>query len=179
MPVRSARLFVVFAGLLGLGLLGGCETPQSPPATAAVAAPVLPAYLRQDLYPAWVDAAGNIKWPPNNGFAATPTPATLPPGELIDRFGSENGTFFSPKGESFDARSLPYVCTRMAYTVYRVTQAIHVQEGKAAPWFGEPGGAEQYETDQPASKLRESGALQAMPGDGSGTGKPAAPCGGS
>ena len=179
MLARSARQFVVLAGLLGLGLLGACEAPQSPPATAAVAAPVLPSYLRQDLYPAWVDAAGNIKWPPNAGFAAAPTPATLPPGELIDRFGNETGNFFSPKGESFDARALPYVCTRMAYTVYRVTQAIHVQEGKAAPWFGEPGGAEQYETDQPASKLRETGALQAVPGDDSGTGKPAAPCGGS
>jgi hypothetical protein len=110
---------------------------------------------------------------------AAPTPATLPPGELIDRFGNETGNFFSPKGESFDARALPYVCTRMAYTVYRVTQAIHVQEGKAAPWFGEPGGAEQYETDQPASNLRETGALQAVPGDDSGTGKPSAPCGGS
>jgi hypothetical protein len=179
MLARSARLLVLLAGLLSLDLLGACEAPPSAPIAAATAAPTLPPTLRQDLYPAWVDAGGTIKWPPHDGFAANPTSATLPPGTMIDRFGSENGTFFSPQGEGFDARALPYVCTMMAYTVYRVALPVHVLAGKAAPWFGEPGGAEQYETDAPAFKLRESGSLQVVTGDSGGTGKPAAPCGGS
>ena len=178
MLTQSMRLLLLLAGLLGLGLPAVTQAQQNAPAAPA-AAPTLPPYLRQDLYPAWVDTAGNIKWPPHEGFAADPTSNTLPPGTLIDRFGSEGGTFFSPKGETFDSRALPYVCTKMAYTVYRVIKPIHVQEGKAAPWFNEPGGAKQYETDEPAFKLRESGSLQVVTGDSGGTGQSAAQCRGS
>lgn len=177
MRTRLTRGILVLAGALSLALPAGAQTQPASPATTG--APQLPPYMRQDLYPAFVDAAGKINWPPHDGFAADPVSTTLQPGTLIDRFGSEGGTFFSPKGESFDARALPYVCSQMAYTVYRVDKPVHVLEGKAAPWFNEPGGAEQYETDEPAYKLRASGAIEVVPNDSGGSGKPAAPCGGS
>ena len=147
------------------------------PAAAQQSAPSLPPYLRQDLYPKWIDAAAQVKWPPNNGCAAVPASETLPVGTLIDRFGSEGGSFFSPKGESFAARAVPYVCSQLAYTIYRVTKPLHVSACKAAPWFDEPGGAMQFQTDQPAYKLREGGMIEVVTSDSSGNGKPVSLCG--
>jgi len=47
----------------------------------------------------WVDEAGNIKWPKNDGFAGTSENITLKPGTRIDRYGYEGGTFVSPEGQ--------------------------------------------------------------------------------
>jgi hypothetical protein len=137
--------------LLALALLAGCAAPK--PAATTAAAPKLPSYLRQDLYPQWIGAQGQIKWPPDAGFAGAPVANTVPKGALIDRFGGDTGTFFSPRGQSFAARALPYVCAQMAYTVYRLDQPLDVLSGTAAPWFGEPGGAVQYETKESAAQL--------------------------
>jgi hypothetical protein len=142
------RRRALLAGLL----LSACASPQPAPPTQT-------AYLRQTLDTKW------LCWPPNDGFAATPVSETLAVGTMLDRFGSEGGRFFSPKGESYDARALPYACNTIVYTIYRVTRPIHVAAGKAAPWFDEPGGATQYETDETAFKLREAGALELVPGD--------------
>lgn len=154
-----------------LGLLAACAPPaaQQPAST-------LPPNIRPDLAEKWYPN-GQIMWPPNDGCAAAPVAQTLPAGSLIDRFGSEGGTFFSPRGESYAARAVPYVCSKMAYTVYRVDRPLHVQACKAAPWFDEPGGAAQYKTDAPAYKLREAGTIEVATSDSSGNGKPASPCG--
>jgi hypothetical protein len=178
MLARVARSMPPLLGLLTLGLLASCQT--QPAATAiATPTPTLPPNIRQSLYPKWIDANAQIKWPPDNGCAAAPVSETLPAGTLIDRFGSEGGTFFSPKGESYDSRAVPYVCSKMAYTVYRVDKPLHVMACKAAAWFDEPGGAQQYQTDDPAYKLRASGAIEAVPNDSSGNAGPAALCQGS
>ena len=152
MAHELARLVQASVALSAL-LVSACATPSSPPATTAQTP-----YLRQTLNSKW------LRWPPNDGFSAGPISETLAAGTLIDRFGSENGRFFSPQGESYAARALPYVCRTLVYRVYRVTRPIHVTAGKAAPWFDEPGGATQYETDEPAAKLRESGSLEPVPG---------------
>jgi hypothetical protein len=170
---RAARSVLLLLGLLALGLSAACQVQQA--ATTSVA-PTLPPNLRQSLYPKWIDAKAQIKWPPDNGCAAAPLSETLAVGTLIDRFGSEGGSFFSPKGESFDARAVPYVCSKMVYTVYRVDKPLHVMDCKAAPWFDEPGGAEQFQTDDPAFKLRESGAIEVVPGDSAGNASAASPC---
>jgi len=141
-------------------------------------APSLPPYLRQDLYPKWIDDKAQITWPPNNGCAAAPVSESLAPGTMIDRFGSEVGSFFSPKGESFAARAVPYDCSKMAYTIYRVTRPLHVETCKAAPWFDEPGGATQYQTDEPAFRLRESGSIEVATSDATGNDTSVPPCGG-
>jgi hypothetical protein len=173
MPARAARYALLLLGLLILSLPSAAHAQQT--ATTAPA-PTLPPYLRQSLYPKWIDAQAQIKWPPDNGCAASPKSETLPVGTLIDRFGSENGSFFSPKGEPYDDRSVPYVCSKMAYTVYRVDKPLQVKGCKAAPWFDEPGGAEQFQTAEPASKLRASGAIEVVTGDGTGNASAASPC---
>src|SRR5689334_8364747 len=75
-----------------------------------------PANLRWDLVPTWITWASpkaTVAWPSNDGCAAVPEVTTLSPGALLDRFGNQSGTFFSPLGESFHARAVPYVCRQM------------------------------------------------------------------
>jgi hypothetical protein len=172
MLARTIRCVLVLPGLFAVGLLAACQ----PQPVATIAAPALPPDLRPSLYPKWIDAKGQINWPPDNGCATAPVSETLAAGTLIDRFGSEGGTFFSPKGESFDARAVPYVCSKMAYTVYRVDKPLHVMDCKAAPWFDEPGGATQFQTDDPAFKLRQSGAIEVVAGGSGGTAGAASVC---
>lgn len=137
--------------------------PQAQPATlatAAVPAPAArPSNLRADLSTKWFDATGNIVWPPNDGFTGKPVEIILPPGTLLDRYGSEGGRFFSPANASYDGRALPYAQDKMPYTVYRLEAPLKVQAGTAAAWFDEPGGAVQYKTDEPVFRLRASGTL--------------------
>jgi Tuberculosis necrotizing toxin len=112
----------------------------------------------QDIVPQWVTLA----WPKDDGCKAAAVSQTLVPGTLIDRFGDESGSYFSPKGESFGKRALPYVCSQTAYTVYRVIRPLHVSSCEAVAWFGEPGGATQYKTDEPVSRLRKEGEIQTV-----------------
>src|SRR5271157_2905199 len=121
MMARALRSLLLLVGLLATAWPMPTPAQQAAPAATGTA-PTLPPYLRQDLYPKWIDDKAQVKWPPNNGCAAAPVSETLAPGTLIDRFGSEGGSFFSPKGESFDARAVPYVCSQMVYTVYRVVE---------------------------------------------------------
>lgn len=139
-----------------------------------------PANLRWDLVPKWIQWANekaDIHWPPNDGCTAAPVTATIPAGTLIDRFGSEGGTFFSPKGESFKSRAVPYVCKAMDYRVYRVLKALTVKSCRAAPWFNEPGGAKQVQTSEPAYKLVADKVIEAIEYDVGGSGKPSPLCG--
>jgi Tuberculosis necrotizing toxin len=102
---------------------------------------------------------------------------------MIDRFGAEDGSFFSPKGESFASRAVPYVCKQMDYRVYEVRKSIPVKVCKAAPWFDEPGGATQDQTEkagkpESASDLVANGSIKVVTyvvGGGSG---PFPQCGG-
>src|SRR5450631_4213051 len=104
-------------------VLVGCTSP--PPAAPAG----FPATLRWDLVPRWIQWTSpnaSVSWPPDDGCAAAAEPKTLAAGAIIDRFGSEDGTFFSPKGESFASRAVPYVCREMDYRVYKVLAPIPV-----------------------------------------------------
>lgn len=171
-PLR--RLFPVFVAVFGLCAAAMlAQAAGNPPAG-------WPVNLRWDLVPKWIQWADNkatISWPPNDGCAAAPTTTTLPVGALIDRFGSEGGTFFSPKGESFASRAVPYVCRQMDYRVYRVLKPLPVKTCKAAPWFGDPGGAVQEQTADPAYKLVAAGAIVAVSYDVGGGSGPYPQCG--
>jgi hypothetical protein len=146
MRSRTALLFLL------LTALAGC-----------VAAPLRPE-LRPDLDRQWRDPVGKITWPINDGFAGTPVLVVLPPRVLLDRFGAEEtGRFFRPKGASFSARALPYACTNPTYATYRVLAPLPVWAGKAAPWFGERGGATQFQTDAAAASLLADGTLERVP----------------
>src|SRR5690242_18556538 len=106
MALEQARLLHAAVAMSAL-LVSACATRPAPPATTAQTP-----YLRQTLNPKW------LQWPPNDGFSAGPISETLAAGTLIERFGSENGRFFSPQGESYAARALPYVCSTLVYRVY-------------------------------------------------------------
>jgi hypothetical protein len=146
------------------------EAPAAPAQAqngqAATAAPAgFPANLRWDLVPKWiqwVEAKAQISWPPNDGCLSAPVARSLATGEMIDRFGSEGGSFFSPEGESYRSRAVPYVCAQMDYRVYRVLKPIAVKSCKAAPWFGEPGDAIQVQTTDPAYKLVADGSIEVV-----------------
>jgi hypothetical protein len=123
-------------------------------AVSPAAQPPMAADLNPALDRSWIGPNGEIRWPPDDGFAAAPVPVVLMPGMLIDRFGSDGGRFFSPKGAAYAARALPYACDRQTYIVYRVVLPVVAWSGKAAPWFGQPGGATQFETDAQVFQLK-------------------------
>jgi hypothetical protein len=177
--------FVRFVRLALLStLLSACvPAPPVQVQTASVAAPEgFPADVRWDVVPGWIkwgDIKSIINWPPRDGCADAPELRTLDAGDQIDRFGSEGGNFFSPVGESFNARSVPYVCRNMDYRIYRVVKPFHVKACKAAPWFGAPGGAAQFQTTVPAFKLREVGFIEMVTSKPAGGIGPEPQCDGS
>ena len=99
-------------------------------------------------------------YPPNRGFKDGPSTQTLEPGTRIDRYGSEKGTFVSPEGTPVPERALPPGATDRSYNVYEVDQRVDVQAGEAAPWFGQPGGGQQYELPESVETLKDWGVLK-------------------
>jgi hypothetical protein len=104
---------------------------------------------------------GSYIYPPKNGFqldtAGNPIQGntTLTIGTLLDRFGSEYGSFLSPANAPYSQRSIPpsnldsnpstpdYPYN---YHVYNVTKALVVLAGPIAPWFEQPGEGVQFFT---------------------------------
>jgi hypothetical protein len=153
---------------LVLLMLAGCVAPQratqatTPTTAASTPLPPLAAPFRPDLDPKWRDGTGAVRWPGDDGFAAVPVLLVLQPGMLIDRFGKETGRFFSPKGAGYGQRALPYICAGYPYHVYRIDRPLLAWTGKAAPWFDQPGGATQLETDASVAQLMADGTLTAV-----------------
>jgi hypothetical protein len=164
--LRSLSVFLLLLGLTGcVTHPAGTQPTQAASAALAPAQP-LPPNVRPDLSGQWILPTGAIRWPPDDGFSAAPTPVVLTPGMLIDRFGSDGGRFFSPKGAAYAARALPYTCEKLAYVTYRVMQPVLAWTGKAAGWFDAPGGATQFETDAPAYLLISDHIIEAVPHPG-------------
>ncbi|QMU76410.1 TNT domain-containing protein [Streptacidiphilus sp. PB12-B1b] len=102
--------------------------------------------------PGWI-------YPPDNGYVIAgdgkpiETTQTLRPGQDIDRYGSEYGSFLAPAGLSYGARSIPpssldgTPAAGCNYHDYRVVKAFTVDAGPIAPWFGQPGHGWQYQLD--------------------------------
>jgi hypothetical protein len=173
--IRFVRALVITACLFGIAPLALAQAQ-----TASAPAAGFPANLRWDLVPKWIqwaDDKAQISWPPNDGCASAPVAQSLTAGQMIDRFGSEGGTFFSPRGESYRSRAVPYVCRQMDYRVYRVVKPVAVKSCKAAPWFGEPGGAVQVQTADPAYKLVADGTIKVISYAVGGSGGPTPQCG--
>ncbi len=108
----------------------------------------------------WKNSDGSIVWPPNRGFAGTPTPIKLKPGSRFDRYGYEGGTFVSPEGVPYSQRSLAPGTDSKPYNVYEVVKEFDGMEGKVAPWFGESGGGIQYELGKSIKELLEGGYIK-------------------
>lgn len=71
-------------------------------------------------------------------------PDWIEPGQLTDRIGEPYGRYMSPEGEPWESRALPPDSLEKSYHVYEVLKPIPVYSGRAAEWFGQPGGATQY-----------------------------------
>lgn len=72
-------------------------------------------------------------------------------GQLIDRFGSEGGTYLSPQGTPYAARGTPPESLNpfpggqpCNYYRYRVLKPFSVNSGPIAPTLGQPGFGLQY-----------------------------------
>lgn len=102
---------------------------------------------------------GGWKYPSNDGFAEINGEIdkhveVLEPGEDLDRFGSEYGSYLAPAGDPYAKRALPpqnlntrdakYPCD---YHRYTVKQPFPVWQGRIAPWFEQPGGGQQIQLD--------------------------------
>ena len=71
----------------------------------------------------------------------------LRPGEQIDRYGGNNGTFFGDEGTSIPERAMAPNSDVSKYNKYVVAREMPVRKGKIAPWFDQPGGGIQYQID--------------------------------
>ena len=94
-------------------------------------------------------------WPPNDGFAEKPSTKVLKPGTVIDRYGNEKGRFVSPKGTSYNARSLRPGTSRLSRKTYVVNRPLEVKAGIAAPAFNRPGGGIQYKLPCSVRELKK------------------------
>ncbi|MDH6112179.1 hypothetical protein P3T36_006795 [Kitasatospora sp. MAP12-15] len=98
-------------------------------------------------------------YPPSNGyligFDGQPIELnqTLTPGQDIDRFGSEYGSFLAPEGLPYASRSIPpqsldgNPAAGCNYHDYRVLKPFTVHAGPIAPWFAQVGLGWQYQLD--------------------------------
>jgi RHS repeat-associated protein len=99
-------------------------------------------------------------WPSNRGFYGETTRTHLMPGEVVDRYGYEGGTFVSPKGTPFEMRALPPESLAKPYHAYQVMKPIESVSGITAPAFGQIGFGRAYELPRPVSTLLRRGFLR-------------------
>lgn len=92
---------------------------------------------------------------------------TLQPGALIDRFGSEYGTYLAPFGTPYEQRALPPAnldtydtMFPYEYYVYEVLKPLGVMAGPIAGWFEQMGQGTQYQADQSVMALVAGGWLR-------------------
>jgi hypothetical protein len=102
--------------------------------------------------------------PPNNGFMADPTPTTLQPGTLIDRYGGPSGYYASPAGTPFEMRALRPEAIQRPLNAYEVLKPIDgINSGLAVPYYGQTGLGMQYEFPVPIQSYIDSGHLRPIP----------------
>lgn len=88
-------------------------------------------------------------------------PAGLEVGELLDVIGPETGHHLYALGTPFPARSQPPSDVGAPYFTFRVAQPLPatVLEGRAAPWFEQPGGGAMVVLDRPIRWYVDNGYL--------------------
>ena len=117
----------------------------------------------------------NGGWPPNRGFISSRT-TELPENFEFDRYGGYNdpktgkfkdsGSFIAGEEVPFPQRALPEAYKdpkiKPKHT-YRVVKKItDVKEGKAIPWFGQPGKGAQYELPAGIDELIADGSIERL-----------------
>ncbi|WP_035798898.1 TNT domain-containing protein [Kitasatospora mediocidica] len=139
--------------------------PDQLPSTGAVGRQLI-GYRRtggqseQDFLATFYDStAKSWRYPPSNGyligFNGQPVELdqTLVPGQDIDRYGSEYGSFLAPEGLPYTSRAIPpqsldgTPAAGCNYHDYRVLKPFTVHAGPIAPWFDQIGLGWQYQLD--------------------------------
>lgn len=117
------------------------------------------AFLARYYDPTANGGQGGYVFPPDNGYVIAPNGQPiefhqqLAPGQQIDRFGSEFGSFLAPRGLPYAQRSIPpqsldgNPAAGCNYHAYRVIKAFTVDAGPIAAWFAQPGDGWQYQLD--------------------------------
>jgi hypothetical protein len=154
--VRTTCSTVAYAGN---PLLGPKRVPNAGPVARLLRGwQRLAGYSPRGYLKLFYDAvAKSWRYPPQGGYELTPLgvpvvgPATLIAGQLIDRFGSEGGTYLSPQGTPYGARGIPPESLNpfpggepCNYYRYRVLKPFSVNAGPIAPALGQPGFGLQY-----------------------------------
>jgi hypothetical protein len=129
----------------------------------------------------WGDPANNYtsyKYPPDSGFQLSTSRMpimgneTLLPGMVLDRFGSEYGTFLAPVNTPFSQRALPPASLNAPpsaasnYHVYEVMKSFTADTGTIAAWFGQPGQGTQYFAPSSIATLIANGFLKRLSENG-------------
>lgn len=71
----------------------------------------------------------------------------LRPGDVVDRFGPESGTYLYPDGTPAERRSQPPTAFEAGYHRYLVAGDIPTRAGVTGPAFGQPGGGVMVKLD--------------------------------
>lgn len=116
------------------------------------------------------------KYPNNNGFEGSPKKGSPKIGDIVDRFGSWNGKYLAPALTPFVRRSTPLgnLVPRSKsnldnYWAYRVNGTLNAQEGKIAPFYGQPGCGTQWYVNETLDRLVKNGTLIPVKPSGSGS----------
>ena len=115
----------------------------------------------------------NDGWPPNGGAISIST-TSLKPKYVFDRFGgyidretgefTDKGSYIAPDNVPFAQRALQESAKSKPYYRYEVLKEIpNVKEGKAIPWFGQPGKGTQFELPDNINNLIRDGFIRRLP----------------
>ena len=113
-----------------------------------------PEYYDQD--------TGEIHWPKDSGFAGKSKKIKLKVGTVVDRYGTDYGTFVSPLETGYKERAVAPGTQLKPYSVFRLRSDLNVKAGEIAPWFDEPGGGIQYKLSKPIKDLLKDGAIEVI-----------------
>ncbi len=109
-----------------------------------------------------------LRFPPDDGFTheIKGFPDKLYPNTKLVRNGMEGGKYVSPVSESVDSRSLPSHYNPNADYEYIVKKPFYVKSGKAAAYYGKPGGGMQYKLQNSVKNLVREGKLKRVKAGG-------------
>jgi RHS repeat-associated protein len=99
------------------------------------------------------------KYPANAAITGTTKGTFLMPGQVIDRYGSLGGKWFSTPGTSYGARSIPQGLS--PFTQFKVLKPFEVQQSLASPGFfrGQTGFGIQFQSPVAADVLIKRGII--------------------
>ena len=111
-------------------------------------------------------STGAIHWPINDGFLdGTKIESVIPQDTIFKRYGENSGEFLGNTTDTFEARALAPHSEDAPVHYYQLTEDYKMTTGRAAPWFGSNGGAEQFVVYKPdgskytISELEDAGIL--------------------